>query len=208
MADEEKFEGAGGAEQSAPTGDPSETTPDETAAPQAGEETAEAAPSEDSADAATELSAEDQAILDRATADLVAELREDALRAQAELVNFRARVERDRQLNREIVIAEVLRAMIPALDDLWRAEQHGDLPEGSPMALVAQKLRGAFERFDMKQLGVVGEAFDPNIHEAMMQIPSADVTVETVADVIEPGYQLGERVVRAAKVAVSVPKTE
>ena len=119
-------------------------------------------------------------------------------------MNFRQRVERDRQLNRDAVIAEVIRALLPALDDLSRAEAHGDL-EGSPLELVAQKLRGGFERFGLKQVGEKGEPFDPNLHEAVVQLPTPDVTVNTIADVIEPGYTLGDRLVRAAKVAVSVP---
>ena len=151
-----------------------------------------------------DLSEADQALLDQAATDLVAEMRSDMLRAQAELVNFRQRVERDRQLNRDAVIAEVIRALLPALDDLSRAEAHGDL-EGSPLELVAQKLRGGFERFGLKQVGEKGEPFDPNLHEAVVQLPSPDVTVNTIADVLEPGYTLGDRLVRAAKVAVSVP---
>jgi len=151
-----------------------------------------------------ELSEADQALLDQAATDLVAEMRSDMLRAQAELVNFRQRVERDRQLNRDAVIAEVIRALLPALDDLSRAEAHGDL-EGSPLELVAQKLRGGFERLGLKQVGEKGEPFDPNLHEAVVQFPTPDVTVNTIADVIEPGYTLGDRLVRAAKVAVSVP---
>lgn len=152
-----------------------------------------------------ELSPEDQALLDEASRDLVADMRNDMLRAQAELVNFRQRVERDRTANREAVIAEVLRSLLPAIDDLSRAEAHGDLVEGSPLALVAQKLRASFEKYGLKQVGVKGEPFDPSIHEAVVQLPSPDATEQTVADVIEPGYILGERLVRAAKVAVSVP---
>jgi molecular chaperone GrpE len=151
-----------------------------------------------------ELSEADQALLDQAATDLVAEMRSDMLRAQAELVNFRQRVERDRQLNRDAVIAEVIRSLLPALDDLSRAEAHGDL-EGSPLELVAQKLRGGFERYGLKQIGEKGEPFDPSLHEAVVQFPTPDVTVNTIADVIEPGYILGDRLVRAAKVAVSVP---
>jgi len=151
-----------------------------------------------------ELSEADQALLDQAATDLVAEMRSDMLRAQAELVNFRQRVERDRQSNRDAVIAEVIRSLLPALDDLSRAEAHGDL-EGSPLELVAQKLRGGFERYGLKQIGEKGEPFDPNLHEAVVQLPSPDVTVNTIADVIEPGYTLGDRLVRPAKVAVSVP---
>jgi molecular chaperone GrpE len=159
----------------------------------------------DGADAAEKLSDADQALLDQAAQDLVAEMRSDMLRAQAELVNFRTRVERDRVANREAVIAEVIRSLLPALDDLARAEAHGDLVEGAPLTIVAQKLRGAFEKFGLRQVGEKGEAFDPAFHEAVVQLPSPDVTVNTIADVIEPGYVLGDRLVRPAKVAVSVP---
>ena len=152
------------------------------------------------------LSAEDQALLDEAERDLVADMRNDMLRAQAELVNFRTRVERDRVANREAVIAEVLRSLLPAIDDLARAEAHGDLVEGSPLAIVAQKLRAGFEKYGLTKVGEKGERFDPKVHEALVRLPSADVTVDTVADVIEPGYLLGERLIRAAKVAVSSPE--
>jgi len=148
---------------------------------------------------------EDRVLLDQAAQDLVADMRSDMLRAQADLVNFRTRVERDRAANRDAVIAEVIRSMLPALDDLARAEAHGDLTEGAPLTIVAQKLRGAFERFGLKQIGEKGEAFDPAFHEAVVQLPSADATANTIADVIEPGYILGDRLVRAAKVAVAVP---
>lgn len=158
----------------------------------------------DSAEAAEPLSEADEALLDAAATDLVADYREQAARAQAELVNFRTRVERDRAANRDAVIAEVIRSLLPALDDLSRAEKHGDL-EGSPLEIVAVKLRGSLERFGLRSVGVAGEVFDPHLHEAVVQLPSADVKVQTVADVIDPGYVLGERLIRAAKVAVSVP---
>ena len=153
-----------------------------------------------------QLSDEDAALLDKTAADIVAEMRTDMLRAQAELVNFRTRVERDRVANREAVIAEVIRSLLPALDDLSRAEKHGDL-EGSPLEIVALKLRGSLEKYGLRSVGVVGEPFDPHLHEAVVQLPSAEVTVQTVADVIDPGYALGERLIRAAKVAVSVPES-
>ncbi|HEY4224454.1 MAG TPA: nucleotide exchange factor GrpE [Pseudolysinimonas sp.] len=153
-----------------------------------------------------ELSDEDVALLAEAERDLVGEYRERAARAEAELKNFRTRVERDRVANREAVIAEVIRTLLPAIDDLDRAEAHGDLTEGSPLAIVAQKLRAGFERYGLRRVGEAGEAFDPQVHEAIVQIPTAGVTINTVADVIEPGYALGERLIRAAKVAVSVPE--
>jgi molecular chaperone GrpE len=160
---------------------------------------------DDSADG-TALSDDDMALLADAERDLVAEYRDRAARAEAELKNFRTRVERDRAANREAVIAEVIRALLPAIDDLDRAEAHGDLTEGSPLAIVAQKLRAGFDRYGLRHVGQVGETFDPQVHEAIVQIPTAGVTVNTVADVIEPGYAIGERLIRAAKVAVSVPE--
>jgi molecular chaperone GrpE len=152
------------------------------------------------------LSDDDLALLADAERDLVAEYRDRAARAEAELKNFRTRVERDRAANRETVIAEVLRNLLPAIDDLDRAETHGDLVDGSPLAIVAQKLRAGFERYGLKKIGEKGETFDPKLHEAIVQVYSKDVSVNTVADVIEPGYALGDRLLRAAKVAVSVPE--
>jgi molecular chaperone GrpE len=153
------------------------------------------------------LSPEDLEILSDAERDLVAEYRDRAARAEAELQNFRTRVERDRQANREAVIAEVLRSLLPVMDDLDRAETHGDLA-GTPLELVAQKLRTTFERYGVARVGVVGESFDPAIHEAVVRLPSTEATSDTVADVIEGGYALGERLIRPAKVAVQVPADE
>lgn len=160
----------------------------------------------DAGDPSAELSDEDLALLAGAERDLVAEYRDRAARAEAELKNFRTRVERDRAANRELVIAEVLRTLLPAIDDLDRADAHGDLVEGSPLLLVAQKLRAGFERYGLIKIGEKGEAFDPKIHEAVVQVYNAEVTSPTIADVIEPGYALGERLLRPAKVAVSVPE--
>lgn len=151
--------------------------------------------------------------IDAALADLVedlgpiskeAELLNDLQRLQAEFVNYKARVERDRDVSRNNAIAEVLRAFLPALDDLARAEAHGDL-EGSPFAAVANKLRAAGEKFGLKSFAAKGDAFNPELHDALVQTPSAEVTQNMVADVVEPGYLLGERVIRAAKVAVFIP---
>lgn len=153
------------------------------------------------------LSPEDLEILSDAERDLVAEYRDRAARAEAELQNFRTRVERDRQANREAVIAEVLRSLLPVMDDLDRAEGHGDLA-GTPLELVAQKLRTTFERYGVARVGVVGEPFDPAIHEAVVRLPSPEAQSDTVADVIEGGYSLGERLIRPAKVAVQVPADE
>lgn len=151
--------------------------------------------------------------LDAELADLVeetepiskeAELLADLQRLQAEFVNYKARVERDRDVSRNAAIAEVLRSFLPALDDLSRAEAHGDL-EGSPFAAVVAKLRGAGDKFGLKPFGAKGDKFDPELHDALIQTPSAEVTENTVADVVESGYMVGERLLRPAKVAVSIP---
>jgi len=152
------------------------------------------------------LDADIDHILSEAGQKEIEEYRDRAARAEAELANFRTRVERDRTANREAVIADVIRSLLPAIDDLDRAAAHGDLEEGSPLELVAQKMRGSFERYGLRRVGEIGEPFDPALHEALVQLPSAEVTSNTVADVIEVGYALGEKLVRPAKVAVSVPE--
>lgn len=165
----------------------------------------EVSESGNSLNADDELNADIDHILSEAGQREIEEYRDRAARAEAELANFRTRVERDRAANREAVIAEVIRSLLPAIDDLDRAAAHGDL-EGSPLELVAQKLRQVFERYGLRAVGVVGEPFDPAFHEAIVQLPNAEATAQTVADVIEGGYALGDRLVRPAKVAVSVPQ--
>jgi molecular chaperone GrpE len=158
--------------------------------------------------------------IDQALADLLAEEAEDTSRAdagsreaelladlqrlQAEFVNYKARVERDRDVARNNAIAEAIRAFLPALDDLARAEAHGDL-EGSPFAAVVTKLRNAGDKFGLKQFGAKGEKFDPELHNALVQTPNPDVTENVIADVVEPGFMLGDRLLRPAMVAVFIP---
>ena len=134
------------------------------------------------------------------------EIFQDLQRLQADFVNYRSRVERDRGAERQSAIAEAIRAFLPALDDLTRAEAHGDLEEGSPMAAVATKLKNAGDKFGLKPFGAKGDSFDPEHHDALVQTPSAEVTAAQVADVIELGYMLGDRMLRPAKVAVFVPE--
>lgn len=135
------------------------------------------------------------------------ELLKDLQRLQAEFVNYKARVERDRDLSRNNAIAEVIRAFLPALDDLSRAEAHGDLAD-SPFAAVATKLRAAGEKFGLQAFGAKGDAFDPEVHNALVQTESDEVTSNVIADVVESGYKLGDRLLRPAMVAVFIPKSE
>lgn len=162
---------------------------------------------------AADLPAEPDA-LDQELADLVdetgpvskeAELLADLQRLQAEFVNYKARVERDRDQSRNAAIAEVLRSLLPALDDLERAEAHGDL-EGSPFAAVVTKLRSAGEKFGLKRFGEKGEKFDPELHNALVQTPSAEVQEAVINEVIEAGYQIDDRLLRPAMVSVFVPE--
>ena len=133
------------------------------------------------------------------------EIFQDLQRLQADFVNYKARVDRDRGVERQLAVADTVRAFLPALDDLTRAEQHGDLQEGTPMAAIAQKLRTAGEKLGLVAFGEKGEKFDPEHHDALVQTPNPEVSEPVVADVFEKGYRIGERMLRPAKVAVFVP---
>lgn len=152
--------------------------------------------------------------LDQELADLVdetgpiskeAELLADLQRLQAEFVNYKTRVERDRDLARNLAVAEVLRSLLPALDDLERAKAHGDL-EGSPLMAVVSKIHSATEKFGLSSFGAAGEKFDPEIHNALVQNPSSEVSEPLIHEVIEPGYMLQDRLLRPAMVSVKVPE--
>ncbi len=135
---------------------------------------------------------------------LAAERLEDLQRLQAEYVNYRKRVDRDRSVARDQAVAGVLEALVPVLDDVDAARQHGEL-EGTPFAAVAEKLEVTLGRFGWERFGAVGEPFDPQVHEALMHQHSDDVTEPTVSMVMQPGHRVAGRIVRAARVAVSSP---
>ena len=157
------------------------------------------------ADVETSLSDADLSFLEEAESDLAAERLADLQRVTAEYANYRKRTEANREIERERVISDTVKILLPVLDDIDRAEKHGDLAEGSALAAIAGKLRGVTERLGLVAYGAAGDVFDPNQHEAILQQPSPDVTVETVLDVVETGYTLGSTQVRAAKVVVAVP---
>ncbi|WP_394248561.1 nucleotide exchange factor GrpE [Arthrobacter pityocampae] len=137
--------------------------------------------------------------------DVVAELRNDLLRLQAEYVNYRRRVERDRDVARDQAVIGVLNSLMPVLDDIDAARQHGDLADG-PFAAIAGKLENVLKTYELTRIDEVGVAFDPNVHEALMQQPSADVQADSVSQILRAGYRKGERVLRAAQVIVAVPE--
>ena len=173
--------------------------------PQANEENLEPQTEIPTAENAESGVSDDQPTEEKDSVDRELEIFQDLQRLQADFVNYRARVERDRGVERQLAVAETIRAFLPALDDLQRAQEHGDLQDGSPMAAVANKLRTAGEKFGLKAFGTKGDKFDPELHDALVQTPNPDVTEAVIADVIEVGYQLGDRQLRPAKVAVFVP---
>ncbi len=154
------------------------------------------------------LSDEDLDLLSgQSTAEqLAAERLADLQRVTAEYANYRKRTEANREIERERAVGETVKGLLPVLDDLDRAEKHGDLEEGSAFTTIAAKLRTSVERLGLKPFGAVGDPFDPQIHEAIFQQPSPDVETDTVADVVETGYVVGSTLVRVAKVVVSVPQ--
>lgn len=135
-----------------------------------------------------------------------AERLEDLQRLQAEFVNYRKRVERDRLVARDQTVIAMVEALLGVLDDVELARQHGELADG-PFASIAEKLEQSLTRFGWERYGAAGEPFDPNVHEALMHAHSDDVTEPTVVQVLQPGHRVGERIVRAARVAVAEPES-
>ncbi|PRB41206.1 nucleotide exchange factor GrpE [Arthrobacter sp. MYb23] len=151
-----------------------------------------------------EVPAEESVASGAAAEAQAAELRNDLLRLQAEYVNYRKRVERDRAVAGEMAVIGVLNSLLPVLDDVDAARQHGDL-EGGPFAAIATKLENALKTYGLERIADTGVEFDPTIHEALIQQPGEDIEVDTVSQVLRSGYRSGERVLRAAQVIVAVP---
>ena len=139
-------------------------------------------------------------------ADPVATLPADLQRLQAEYANYRKRVERDRAVAHESAVGAVLTELLALLDDVDRAEQHGELSGG--FKAVADQLNSITSRIGLEKYGTEGEAFDPQIHEALMHDESADVAVPTASKILQPGYKYKERILRPARVAVTDPAGE
>src|SRR5690349_21037875 len=147
----------------------------------------------------------DAAAEDAVLADLESALLTDLKRLQAEYANYRRRTEEQREVEIERAQGAVAKGLLPVLDDLDRAEKHGDLEAGSPFAAIAEKLRGVAERIGLTTYGAAGESFDPQQHEAIFQVPTPGATEQTIIEVVEIGYRLGSVELRPAKVVVAVP---
>ena len=134
----------------------------------------------------------------------IAERTADLQRLQAEYANYRRRVERDREVIRETAVANVLTNLLPVLDDIGRAREHGELEGG--FKSVGEALEATVEKLGLERFGTPGDPFDPTVHEALTHAHSDDVTEATAVEVFQPGYRIGDRVVRPARVAVAEPE--
>ena len=138
--------------------------------------------------------------------DPVATLTNDLQRLQAEYANYRKRIERDRLVAHEMAIGAVLTELLALLDAVDLAEQHGEVTGG--FKAVSDQLNAITSRIGLEKYGSEGEAFDPQIHEALMHETSADVAVATASKILQPGYKYKERILRPARVSVTDPAAE
>ncbi|MGB3376329.1 MAG: nucleotide exchange factor GrpE [Microbacterium sp.] len=129
----------------------------------------------------------------------------DLKRLTAEYANYRRRTEEQRHVEIARAKGEAAKDLLPVLDDLDRAQQHGDLVEGSAFSVIAEKVRAVAERLGVTAYGEKGDAFDPQQHEAIFQQPTPGATSSTILEVVEVGYRLGDVELRPAKVVVAVP---
>jgi molecular chaperone GrpE len=137
------------------------------------------------------------------TTQQLAERTADLQRVQAEYTNYRRRVDRDREAVREAAVANVLTNLLPVLDDIGRARDHGELEGG--FKSVGEALEATVEKLGLERFGAAGDPFDPTVHEALTHTTSPEVTETTAVEVFQPGYRIGDRIVRPARVAVADP---
>lgn len=138
-----------------------------------------------------------------ATEKEVVELRGDLQRLQAEYVNYRRRVDRDRDVARTSTLVSVFEKLLPTLDSIVAARKFGDLPEDSPFAKIASSLESVLSEMGLERVDSIGVEFDPTIHEAVLRNPSEEVPEDHISDVFREGYRMDDRVIRATQVMVS-----
>ena len=158
--------------------------------------TEQSAPEENSAGASP--------VSEEVPVDPVVALTNDLQRLQAEYQNYRKRVERDRALSSELAVAALLTELLPVLDDLDRAREHGELDGG--FKSVAEQIQRIVDKLGLVKFGEAGAAFDPQIHEALIHLTSADVKKSTATQILQAGYKIKDRVLRPARVAVTDPE--
>jgi molecular chaperone GrpE len=159
-----------------------------------------------SEDLVTEVTEESEIVVEQPgqETDPVSALTADLQRLQAEYANYKKRVERDRSLAHELAVSSVLIELLPVLDDIERAASHGELTGG--FKAVADHIASATERIGLSKYGSEGDAFDPQIHEALLHDTSTDVTKPTATKILQPGYKFKERILRPARVGVTDPQ--
>jgi molecular chaperone GrpE len=135
----------------------------------------------------------------------LAERTADLQRLQAEYANYRKRVDRDRAAVREQAVASALTELLPVLDAIGQAREHGELSGG--FKSVADSLQAALGKLGLVSYGQRGDLFDPKYHEALTHTYSQDVAEVTCVEILQPGYKVGERILRPARVAVAEPAT-
>jgi len=149
----------------------------------------------------------EEVVSDEAVAEVidpVTALTEDLQRLQAEFANYRKRIERDRSLASDLAISSVLFEFLAILDDLDRAESHGELSGG--FKAVSEQINATMAKLGLEKYGSAPEAFDPNIHEALLHERSSEVRETTVSKILQPGYRYKERILRPARVVVTDPE--
>ncbi|WP_304452305.1 nucleotide exchange factor GrpE [Nocardiopsis sp. YSL2] len=145
-----------------------------------------------------------ESVMDAVSADeRVVELTNDIKRVQAEYANYRKRVERDRVAVREMATAQVVSDLLPILDDVGRAREHDELTGG--FKAVGESLEALVTKLGLEKYGEKDDEFDPNLHEALTLVPVPGITTQTVIEVFQPGYRIGERILRPARVVVGDP---
>ena len=132
-----------------------------------------------------------------------AEYLEALQRERAEFINFRNRARKEQDRFRDYGVADVLTALLPALDDIDRAREHEDAD--SSLVAVGTKIDKVFAKFDVEKFGAKGDEFDPSKYEAVLQKTDENIDKPVVDTVVEAGYCMGDRVIRAARVVVAVP---
>jgi len=145
-----------------------------------------------------------EAINDVVAVDPITVLTNDLQRLQADFQNYRKRIDKERSESTEIVTSLVLAQFLGALDDIDRAEEHGELSGG--FKAVADQLIATTTKLGLSKFAEIGSAFDPNIHEALMHDTSPDVSNTQVTKVLRPGYKFKERILRPAQVIVTDPE--
>lgn len=133
----------------------------------------------------------------------LAERTDDLKRVRAEYLNYKRRVDRDRDVVRDLAVGSVLSELLPVLDDIGRAREHGELTGG--FKAVGEALETTVAKLGLVRYGEVGDPFDPRIHEALMHSYADDVDGPTCTTILQPGYRHGDRVLRPARVGVSEP---